>query len=218
MKQAKEIDIIKVRYPTGTRVQLTKPYEEGKAAVETKGTVHFVDDQGYMHMFLDDGYKAIVDPNEFHIEELNQNKERVIYVERKEESIEEALRKNYSVFHIGHLVDQFQGEDVSYHGTPFYETISIIQGENDEQYRLTDYESGYDRNRIVFVKEKDLFAVKLHTIDKLYDEIEELQKEIMKKKQELEYVKLNSNLLKEQLIRSDHEPELKEDICLKANA
>lgn len=214
MKTQKNIDLIYVRYPTGSRIQLSKIHNQKEISSLIEGTVHFADSEGMLHVLCDDGNAMTIDPDEYSIKSMEEPNDKVIYTDRRMKSVKNALCKVHAEFHIGSLVSQSQGEDMSYHGSPFYETISVIQGEN-KTYHHTDFETGYDRNEIVFEKVANLSSIKCAAVKEIYDEIVQLQKEIVQKKQELENLKVNSNLLSDQLRRDEQSEEMNADMCLK---
>lgn len=213
MKTQKNIDLIYVRYPTGSRIQLSKIHNQKEISSLIEGTVHFADSEGMLHVLCDNGRTITIDPEAYSIESMEEPNDKVIYTDRNMKSVKNALCKVHAEFHIGSLVSQSQGEDMSYHGSPFYETISVIQGEN-KMYHHTDFETGYDRNEIVFEKVANLSSIKCAAVKEIYDEIVQLQKEIVQKKQELENLKVNSNLLSEQLRRDEQSEEMYADMCL----
>lgn len=195
----KEIDMIKAKYPEGTRIRLIHMNDSNPISPGTEGSVDYVDDAGHIQMKWDDGRSIalMVKEDQFEIISHEHDKE-VIYVDKKRKSVFEALRKADAEFHIGELKEQNMGEDVSYHGSPMYETITIIQ-DGDQVYHHTDYETRYQPNPIEYVKVSELQLLKSAAIERIHEEIEELEKQIQMKKQEIENVQNNSKVISQML-------------------
>lgn len=122
-------------------------------------------------------------------------------MDKKFSSVSAVLRRNDAAFFIGELKGQYQGEDISYHGSSFYETVSVIQGENDV-FHHTDYDTKYHPNKIEFEKAEDLQQLGSSVIECIRMEIEKLEKQIQIKKQEIENVQNNSKVISQMLDES----------------
>ena len=90
---------------------------------------------------------------------------------------------------------------MSYHGSPFYETVSVIQGEIDVLH-YTDYDTKYNPNKIEFEKAEDVQQLGNSVIECIRMEIEELEKQIQIKEQEIENVQNNSKVISQMLDES----------------
>ncbi len=88
MNSREQIEIIKKKYPSGTRIQLLSTMNDMQGVEEgTKGTVIHVDDIGTIHMRWDNGrglglipgednFKVLSRPDEEMKESENQSKEQ----------------------------------------------------------------------------------------------------------------------------------------------
>lgn len=194
-----KIEAIKAQYPQGTRIRMIHMDDPQPIPQGTEGIVDFVDDGGMLHMIWGNGRGLAIDVQEDTFEVLNEEiKERVVYVDKKFSSVSAALRRNDAAFFIGELKDQHQGEDMSYHGSPFYETVTVIQGGNDV-FHHTDYDTKYHPNKIEFEKAEDLQQLGNSVIECIRMEIEELEKQIQIKEQEIENVQNNSKVISQML-------------------
>lgn len=188
----KEVDAIKARYPEGTRIRLIHMDDPEPITPGSEGTVNFVDDAGHLLMKWDDGRSIALMVNMDQFEIISQkNDQEVVYVDRKFDSMFHALRRADAEFSVGEMKEQYQGEDVSYHGSPVYETITVIQGD-DRSYHHSNYATRIDPNRIEFVKVSELDPLKNAAIERIHHEIEELEQQIQMKKQEIDHVHMNS--------------------------
>lgn len=197
-----EIEAIRFQYPQGTKIRMIHMDDPQAIPEGTEGEVEFVDDGGMLHMKWENGSGLAIDVFEDTFEVLKQdNEQKVIYVDKKFKSVLEALKREDAAFYVGELKEQYQGEDMSYHGSPFYETVSVIQGENDV-FHHTDYDTRYQPNKIEFTKAVNLQNLKEAAVEQLHEQIEELERQIQEKKQEIENVQRNSDKISQMLDES----------------
>lgn len=203
-----EIEHLKQIYPSGTKITMLHMCDDHPVPKGTHGVVDFVDDGGMIHMDWENGMPMAIDPSE---DEFKVDLEKVIYVEKRMKNVIEALKKENAEFHIGNIVEQRQGKDMSYHGSPFYETITIIQ-DGDLVFEHSDFGKRYYPNKIEFERMSDLSKIEENTIKQLQDEIAELENKISIKKQEISNVQNNFKRINETFAQVLNE-ESEEIVC-----
>lgn len=108
-------------------------------------------------------------------------KEVVMVKKWKYRSMEEALMRRNSKLEKGIIEKEYDGREVSYHGTSEYETIRVIRDEAGKLYKCSDMAKGYEK-KLDFIEADQFEAYGEQLSKRLDDEIQELQKLIEAKK------------------------------------
>lgn len=100
-------------------------------------------------------------------------------------NMREALKRNDVKLYRGNIIDQYEGDDISYHGSPQYEMITKIKDDEGNIFVHHDPERILHQNRVQYatadelqaIYERNVKSIK-ENIAKMYSELRNMEKNI----------------------------------------
>ena len=121
--------------------------------------------------------------------EMSENNGKEVFFiklgETGQMNMAEALKRNDVKLYRGNIIDQYEGDDISYHGSPQYEMITKIKDEEGNVFVHHDPERILHQNRVQYATADELQAIYARNVKsikeniaKMYSELRNMEKNI----------------------------------------